>query len=171
MYLLGDDGKMVDSEFGFDVEAGLSCIVVESRGGANPSTGVSRRNPEYNKLLNLLLARIRDTGAQNSQILLDSKTVIGLPLKERIAKLERDYPVDFRSLDIDEFRRVVGRSIANMHRRPGAKSGGNAQKRIRICVDQKISPDDLISIQRIPTTGDELADYSPGLDQSERDYL
>ena len=171
MYLLDNSGSIVDSEFSLDVEDGLSCVVVESSGGANPAAGITRRNPDYNQFLNLLLGRLRDAGAKIDQIVLDSRPVADLPREEREASVEQGYPVDLATVDIDEFRRSFGRSIANMHRSPDARAGGNAQKRIRIYVDRRLSPDDLVGANEPSVVAEEPADYSPGLNQTEREYL
>jgi hypothetical protein len=169
MYLKDNDGRIVDSEFSLDVESGAHCVVVESSGGSNPSNGVKRRNPEYNRLLNILLQRLRDAGALISAIVLDSKPVEGLPIEERVAKLDSEYPIDLVGLDLNAFRKMFGRRIANMHRSPTAKAGGNAQKKIRICLDRMISPNSLLVSQE--SLDPPIDDHAPGVGQTEREYL
>jgi hypothetical protein len=97
--------------------------------------------------------------------------VAELPVEERIAQLNQEYPVGLANVDVDAFRRMVGRAVAAMHRSPDAKSGGNAQKRIRICLDRVVSPDALLAQNGDQNSNDEILDYAPGLDETEREYL
>ena len=126
MFLLDDENELVDAEFSLDLLEESPCIVIESSGGANSARGIKRRNPDYNKLLNLLFRRLAASGIQITRVVLDSSKVSSIPVAERIAILDRSYPVDLRSIDIEDFRRMLQREIASMHRDPSAKKGGNA---------------------------------------------
>src|SRR4051812_36821370 len=139
MYLVDEDNKPVDAEFSLDVLDSVPCVVVESSGGANPARGVKRRNPDYNKLLNIVLSRLAAAGVRITQIVLDSENVEDLPIADRVATLDIPYPVSLAGRDVDALRRMIGRKLANMHRDPGATKGGNAQKRVRICLDKPVS--------------------------------
>ncbi|MDA7869307.1 HNH endonuclease [bacterium] len=171
MYLRDDDGILVESEFSFGTESGFPCVIIESSGGSKHSAGIKRRNAEYNTLLNILFQRILNVGAQITQIILDSRLVASLPVGERIAQLDQEYPIDLAKVEVDEFRRMVGRAIATMHRKSGAESGGNAQKRIRICLDRIVSSSSLITHNGAGWMDDEIVDYAPGVDETEREYL
>lgn len=171
MYLLDDSGRLVDSEFSLDVDSGRTCVVVESSGGANPSAGVERRNPHYNALVNILLTRIGRSGALISRIVLESKIVEGLPIEDRTAHFDVPYPIRVNESQADELRRMIGRTIAGMHRADGAKSRGNAQKRIRIFLDSKVDADALIGPQSEVGEACVLDAYAPGLGETERSYL
>src|SRR5690606_27482218 len=116
----------------------------ESSGGANPKRGLKRRNPEYNKLLNILFSRLAGAGIRITRVVLDSEKVADLPISERVAKLDMPYPVNLGQIDVDEFRKMLGRKIAAMHRDPDATQGGNAQKRIRICLEKPVTPEQLV---------------------------
>jgi hypothetical protein len=172
VFLLDDDNTLVDSEFSLDVLDGSPCVIVESSGGANRARGVTRRNPDYNKLLGLLLHRLAAAHTQITAVVLDSSRVANVAIPDRTASLDRPYPIDLSAVDIDEFRRSLGRAIAMMHRAPDAKAGGNAQKRIRICLDRPVDPEELLT-----TNADtELAkrihdDYAPGLSDTEKAYI
>jgi hypothetical protein len=170
MYLRDDNNEIIDAECSFDLFAGSPCVVVESSGGANPARGVKRRNPDYNKLLGLLFYRLAKTGAQIARVVLDSSKVSGLPVEQRIANLATPYPIDLNSVDIEDFRKMLQREVAQMHRDPNAKQGGNAQKRIRICLSKSVDPDQLISAVGGNTEPTEEV-FAPGLTETERNYL
>jgi hypothetical protein len=171
MYLMDDNNALVDSEFSLGVLSEMPCVIVESSGGSNASRGVKRQNPEYNKLLNILFDRIGRAGANITSIVLDSTKVAELPMEDRIASLDREYPISLANLDVDEFRRKVGRSIASLHRDPGAKSSGNAQKKIRICLDRVISADALLFKEFGAASANEVPFHAPSLSDTEREYM
>lgn len=170
MFLRDDDNEIVEAECSFDQFEGAPCIVVESSGGANPARGVKRRNPDYNKLLGLLLYRLAKTGAQISRVVLDSSKVSAIPVEQRVANLVMPYPIDLNSVDIENFRKMLQREVAQMHRDPNAKQGGNAQKRIRICLSNSVDVNQLISaVEGIAEPTEEA--FAPGLTETERNYL
>ncbi|MEJ7591179.1 MAG: HNH endonuclease [Planctomycetaceae bacterium] len=172
MFLLDDDNKLVDSEFSLDIIDESPCLIVESSGGANPARGVTRRNPDYNKVLGLLLQRLAAAATRITAVVLDSNRVANVAISDRIATLESPYPVDLSSLHIDEFRRTLGRAMALMHRARDAKSGGNAQKRIRICLDRPVAPEQLLTASADPEVAKRIpADHAPGLTETERAYI
>jgi hypothetical protein len=169
MFILDDNNTLVDSEFSLDLLDDSPCVIVESSGGANPSRGVTRRNPDYNKLVGLLLQRLAVTNTRITAVVLDSSRVAHVPVTDRTATFDQPYPIDLSTVDIDEFRRTLGRAIAMMHRAPDAKAGGNAQKRIRLCIDRAITPEEL-DIR--PGNNDHIVDdHAPGLTETEKTYL
>ena len=173
MFLLDDDNNLINAECGLDLEGGDFCVVVESSGGANPKRGIKRRNPDYNKLVTTLLSRLRTLGIHVTRIVLDSEKVAHLPAATRIATLAHEYPVDLSRVDIDKFRKTLGRTIAAMHRAPGAESSGNAQKKIRICIDREISAAQLIRASS-PDSATEppvSPEGPPDMTETERQYL
>ncbi len=135
MYLRDDNNERINAECSFNLFEGSPCVVIESSGGASPTRGVKRRNPDYNKLLGLLFHRLAKTGAQITRVILDSSKLSALPVEARVANLATPYPIDLNSVDIEDFRKMLQREVAQMHRDPNAKQGGNAQKRIRICLN------------------------------------
>ena len=58
-----------------------------------------------------------------------------------------------------------------MHRAPNAKAGGNAQKRIRICLDKRVLPEQLQAEQVNAQLPDDTADHAPGLTTTEKAYI
>lgn len=171
MYLFDDSGRLVDSEFSLDVDSGRTCVVIESSGGANPNAGVERRNPHYNALVNILLTRIGRSGALIRRVVLESKIVEGLSIEERTAHLDVPYPIRVNESEVDELRRMIGRTIAGMHRAEGAKSRGNAQKRIRICLDKTLDADAFIGRECDAREEFTVDNHAPGLSETERIYL
>ena len=172
MFLLDDDNNLVDSEFSLDVLDGSPCLIVESSGGASPTRGVTRRNPDYNKLLDLLFQRLAAVKVRITAVVLDSNRVTTVPVSERIATLDRPYPIDLATINIGEFRRALGRTVALMHRSPDAKAGGNAQKRIRICLDRRVAPEQLTSVHADADTVERFAiGHAPGLTETEKEYI
>jgi len=102
MFLLDDQNKIVDAEYSLDLFEESPCVVIESSGGANPARGIKRRNPDYNKLLSLVFRRLAVSGIQITQVVLDSSKVSNIPVEERIAILDKSYPVDLESIDIED---------------------------------------------------------------------
>ncbi|MCP5141229.1 MAG: HNH endonuclease [Gammaproteobacteria bacterium] len=171
MNLLDNQDHLLDAELSLDVLDGAHCIVIESSGGANRARGVKRRNPDYNKLLGLLFERLAAAGISVTNVVLDSTTVSELPIQERSAKLAVPYPINLKTVEIDEFRKALQREVAGMHRAPGTKSTGNAQKRIRICLDKPATPDSLIYRRSAPHTEAEPPTITNGLSETERAYI
>lgn len=170
MYLRDDNNEIINAECSFDVFEGSPCVVIESSGGASPNLGVKRRNPDYNKLLGLLFHRLAKTDAQITRVILDSSKVSALPVEARVANLATPYPIDLNSVDIEDFRKMLQREVAQMHRNPNANQGGNTQKRIRICLNKSVDPDQLISkVEGITEAAEEV--FAPGLTETERSYL
>jgi hypothetical protein len=130
---------------------------------------VKRRNPEYNNLLNILFTRLARAGARVTRIILDSEKVQGLPVSERV--VDTRYPVDLREVEADEFRRMLGRKIEGMHQAPGAIKGGNAQKRIRLCLEKPVLPTQILASSGEPVPSGDDVEYAPGVTETEREYL
>lgn len=170
MYLRDDNNAIIDAECGFDQFEGSPCVVIESSGGASPIRGVKRRNPDYNKLLGFLFHRLAKSDTQITHVVLASSKVSGLPVEERVANLTTPYPIDLNSVDIEDFRKMLQHGVAQMHRDPNAKQGGNTQKRIRICLNRSVDPDQLISkTEGITEPAEEV--FAPGLTETMRNYL
>ena len=171
MFLLDDQNEIIDAECSLDLFENSPCVVVESSGGANPARGVTRRNPDYNKLLRVLFGRLGQLGTQITRVVLDSSKVAAVPVEDRIARLNRPYPIDLSSTDIEEFRKTLQREIASMHRDPTATQSGNAQKRIRICLSESIDADQILSSPNGTVPPPQVPEPTPGLNDTEKAYL
>ena len=169
MYLLDYNDRLIDAECSFGSLGGTQCILVESSGGADPRRGLKRRNPQYVQLVGTLFARLADAEIRITRIVLESKKVVDLPIADRTVALEETYPIDLKERDVDEFRRMLGRAVAKLHQAPNAKSGGNTQKRIGICLDRAVSLEQLHSSSSRPSLSD--VDYAPTLTETEKVYV
>ncbi|MBM4125649.1 MAG: hypothetical protein FJ246_11995 [Nitrospira sp.] len=171
MYLFDDSRSLVNAEFSLDHVDGEHCIVVESSGGSNPARSIMRRNPGYNKLLSCLFSRLGVARIRVTRVMLDSAQVATIPVTDRVAELVTPYPVDLSGQDVEGFRKMLGRAIAAMHRDPAAMGGGNAQKRIRICLERPVRPEQLRCAANEQTPPDADFDHAPGLGETEKEYL
>lgn len=171
MYLRDDANTFVNAEFSLDIIESEQCIVVESSGGASSHVGKSRRNPDYNKLLKILFSRLAKLQIKITKIILDSKKVSNIPTDERIAKLNVSYPIDLSSVDIDDFRKMLGGTIALMHRGPNTTPSGNAQKRIRICLDKPVTPAHVLIDSDNENIAKNIEEEIFSCKETEREYL
>lgn len=144
MYILDDTGKVIDAECSLHIQNSICSLVIESSGGADRTAGIVRRNPEYNKLVSVLLHRLAHHGACITRVELISRRTATVPAAARVVQLGILYPVHLSHNDVEEFRKKIGRAVATMHRTPLAKGSGNAQKRLRICLDRYVDPGQLM---------------------------
>jgi hypothetical protein len=171
MNLVDRKNRVLDAECSIDVFEGAPCVVVESSGGSNPSRGVVRRNPDYNKLLMALFERLAMSRVKITKVVLDSAKVANIPIAERVAKLTTPYPVDLESVDIDTFRKELQHEISLMHRSPSAKKGGNAQKKIRIVLERNIDVERLVFPREHKEWGQEPPVVTSGLNETQKQYM
>lgn len=170
MYLRDENNRLVDSECSVDVFEGAPCIVIESSGGRSKTRGIDRRNPDYNKLLSLVFRRLANMDARITQVVLDSRRASRFPVHERIVQLDRPYPIDLSGVEIETFRKMLQNEVSQMYRDPEATGGGNAQKRLRICLQDMVDLDSLgVNIANETVRNEEV--YAPGLTETERSYL
>nr|WP_320114040.1 HNH endonuclease [uncultured Desulfuromonas sp.] len=171
MNILDMENQVINAECSMSVLEGDQSVVIESSGGGNPSKGIPRRNPEYNKLLSVLLARLKQSRVRITKVVLGSTKVADIPVNERIAELSVAYPIDLTYVDIEEFRKEIQRVIAGMHRAPDAKSGGNAQKRIIICIDRNVDPESLVFDSGEKLQNQEFPEINTSLSETEKAYI
>lgn len=169
MHLLDDAGAAIDSDFSLGFLNGEPCIVIESSGGASSTR--PRRNPHYNQLVAVLLSRLRTSEVHITRIFLDSAKVAARPLSERLVELVQPYPINLAGVDPDELRKAIGRSVALMHRDPGASSAGNAQKRLRICLSRRVEAEELVTASPANSAMSDDESLLPGLTETERAYM
>jgi superfamily II DNA or RNA helicase/diadenosine tetraphosphate (Ap4A) HIT family hydrolase/HKD family nuclease len=127
--IVRDDGKEIDARY--DVEAaddGAATIVLMSRGGG--------RNDEYTLGMRLVLQRLAAAGLEITRIEVASSEMEGRPPEERVVEVAgAAYPIRLAEVaDLEMLRKAIGKGIAMLGRRPGAKGSGNANKRVRIWV-------------------------------------
>ena len=135
-----DEGTPVDAHFEIERVDGVTSLIFHSRGGTRGSK--DERNTEYAKGLEILLARLGAAGFDVVDAFVDSRMTRKLPAEQR--RLEGDgisYPLS--SDDVLSTRRALGRAMAAVGRKPGAKGGGNQNKQIRLVVDTDLAVHEL----------------------------
>jgi hypothetical protein len=130
-----DTGEVLDAEFSVEASSSLVAVILESSGGQTAYG--PRRNPHYNRLLELLLRRLARHGFGMTDILVDSQKTqrLNLPPEDRRLRLRTwYYPIDLSAVtDFEELRREISAAQVPVAQEPGAQ-GGNATKRIRLLV-------------------------------------
>jgi len=132
-----DRGRLVDATFHVDSGPnGVQSVVLESRGGS----GAQARNVEYNRGLSLLLTRLAAIDASVADAYVDSSRLTGRPLADRHLDLDLSYPIRLRAVaDLESLRTALGAAMAAVGREPGARGGGNRNKRLRLVVTSALS--------------------------------
>lgn len=154
--LAQDDGSLLNAKF----EIERSAIILHSRGGTK---GKHETNPDYSVTLRLLLRRLKGNHIVISDAWVDSTRVQDLPLSERAILGKNDLGASPEEL----FKRMSARMQKVGRAKDAMSSNGNANKRIRIKLNDDLLPStiagalnavplkiDLRSQQRLPA--DEL---------------
>jgi hypothetical protein len=119
----------MDAEYLIEADGGHLALIMESRSGMSGRR--APRNPDYNRVLTILLARLGKLDAVLVDALVDSRHTqdLGVPEEER-----RLIQVPVRlalELDADALRRRLGTAQAKIAQAADATKGGNSTKRIR----------------------------------------
>jgi hypothetical protein len=126
-----DAGELLDASFRVESVGGQLTILYESRGGTKGSG--SERNTQYEKGLEVLLARLAAIDAQITDAVIESERMRGLPLDQRRLAIEGEsYPL--RITDPVALRSKLGAAQRKVGRAKGAKGSGNSTRRIRLFV-------------------------------------
>lgn len=131
-----DDGKPVDAHFEVERVDGVTSLVFHSRGGTRGSR--DERNTDYAKGLEILLSRLTASGVPVVDALVDSRMTRKLAAEQR--RLQGDglsFPLV--TDDVASTRRAMGRAMAAVGRKPGAKGGGNQNKQIRLTLETQLA--------------------------------
>ena len=145
-YLVDDGGMLVNARFDLSGSDTDPFVIVESSGGAKKASQTSRRNPDYNKLVRILFEKLAAMNVLINAVILESAKVSNLQKEDRTVQLDNPYPVDLRTVDIEEFRKLIGKKISSMHQAPGIKRLGNSQKKIKIILSRNVSARELGAI-------------------------
>ena len=133
MRLVDDHGRAVDAEYHAEADGGHLALIMESRSGMSGKR--APRNPDYNRALTILLARLGRLNAVLVDAVVDSRHTQDLGLPEADRWLVQA-PVRLGlEPDADGLRRRLGTAQAKIAQAPGATKGGNSTKRIRLRVD------------------------------------
>jgi hypothetical protein len=132
VHLVDDHDRVMDAEFLVEADGGHFALIMESRSGA--SSGRAARNPDYNQVLTILLARLGRLNAVLVDALVDSRYTQELGLSEADRRFIQA-PVRLAlEPDPEALRRRLGTAQAKVAQAADATKGGNATKRIRLRV-------------------------------------
>ena len=133
MHLVDDRGRALDADYLVEADRGHLALIVESRSGSSGTR--APRNPDYNRALAVLLARLGVLNAVLIDALVDSRHTQDLGLPETDRRLIQA-PIRLAlEPDVDALRRRLGTAQAKIAQAPDATKGGNSTKRIRLRVD------------------------------------
>jgi hypothetical protein len=123
-----DQGKVVDAHYGVEPRGRQLSLVFESCGGR------PKRNTQYNRGLEILLDRLRALGVRLTRVEAETLVTLELPPAQRRVKIKGySLPLSLASVDdCKKLRRAIGAGVAEVGREPGARGGGNRQKRLRL---------------------------------------
>jgi hypothetical protein len=123
----------MDAEFSVEADGDRLALVMESRSGTSGRRAA--RNPDYNRALAVLLARLGRLNAVLVDALVDSRRTQDLGVAEADRRLIRT-PIRLAlEPDTDALRRRLGTAQAKIAQAPNATKGGNSTKRIRLRLD------------------------------------
>jgi Protein NO VEIN, C-terminal len=133
VHLVDDHGRAMDAEYLVEADGGYLALIVESRSGMSGRR--APRNPDYNRALTILLARLGTLNAVLVDALVDSRHTqeLGLPEADR-RLIQAPIRLAFQA-DADALRRRLGTAQAKIAQTPDATKGGNSTKRIRLRVN------------------------------------
>ena len=147
-------GVKIDSEFSFEIrDQFLTCII--EQGGAG-------KNKQYAIGVEFVLSYFASKKVQIIGIELERKNEKDPRTERKIVIPEYPYPIDVRRFDIQKVRLSIGRSVAKHRREPGAKGGGNRQKRIRILTD--------VGVDRAASVCSDLLQHDTSYNTSNLEY-
>ena len=133
MQAINDHGKTLDAEFLVEADGAHLALIMDSRSGPNGKRAA--RNPDYNRALTILLARLGLLNAVLVDALVDSRQTQDLGLPELDRRLIQA-PIRLAlEPDADALRRRLGTAQAKITQASDATKGGNSTKRIRLRVD------------------------------------
>jgi Protein NO VEIN, C-terminal/EVE domain len=133
VHLVDERGHAVDAEYHVETDGGHLALIMESRSGMSGRR--APRNPDYNRALAILLARLGRLNAVLVDALVDSRHTQDLGVPEADRRLIQA-PIRLAlEPDADVLRRRLGTAQAKIAQAPDATKGGNSTKRIRIRVD------------------------------------
>jgi len=131
--LVDDHGRVMDAEYLIEADGGHLAVIMESRSGMSGRR--APRNPDYNRVLTILLARLGKLNAVLVDALVDSRHTQDLDVPEAERRLIQA-PIRLAlEPDADALRRRLGTVQAKIAQAPDATKGGNSTKRIRLRVD------------------------------------
>ena len=130
--MVDDRGRTLTAEYLVEADGAHLALMLESRSGMSGSR--PPRNPDYNRALAILLARLGMLDAVLVDAVVDSRHTHQLALPEADRRLI-EAPIRLALVpDVDALRRRMGTAQARIAQAPDATKGGNSTKRIRLRV-------------------------------------
>ncbi len=132
MLVYDDEGKALEATTTLERGPDGFDVVIASRSGRRD--GPTARNPDYERVVQTLLARAGALGATLLSAQVESDDTAALPLEDRLLRMDGlDYPVALATVrDFEDLRIRLCRPQGAIGRRPGATGPGNRNKKIRI---------------------------------------
>lgn len=133
VHVVDDSGRVLDAEYFIEADGGHVALIMESRSGMSGMR--APRNPDYNRALTVLLARLGALNAVLVDALVDSRRTQNLSLPEADRRLIQA-PIRLAlEPDAGALRRHLGTAQAKIAQASDATKGGNSTKRIRLRLD------------------------------------
>jgi Domain of unknown function (DUF3883) len=133
VHLVDDSGRALDAEYLVEADGVHLALIMESRSGMSGKR--TPRNPDYNRTLTVLLARLGALNAILVGALVDSRHTQNLDMPEADRRLIRA-PIRLAlEPDAGTLRRQLGTAQAKIAQAPDATKSRNSTKRIRLRLD------------------------------------
>ncbi|MCC6665011.1 MAG: DEAD/DEAH box helicase family protein [Polyangiaceae bacterium] len=123
-----DDGEPINATFTVERVGDAQTVVIRARGGARGSS--DELNTDYAEGLELVLRRLGEAGFRIADAQVESRDTAKLSPEDRRLPLPVAYPVAIE--DSSRLRKQISAAQAKVGRAPGARGGGNQNKRIRL---------------------------------------
>jgi hypothetical protein len=127
-----ESGETLNAHFSVVTEAENLAVYLEGRGGRRGAPNY--RNPDYAQALWYILSRLASLDANFLDGTVESTETVALPHGDKVLRLDEAYPIALAGQDPEHLRLQIQRAQRPIGRKPGAGSGGNNTKRIRLLV-------------------------------------
>jgi hypothetical protein len=130
LVLVREDGTQIKANLDIFKGADWTEVVVDSAGGA----GEGAKNPEYAEAVEAFLSRLASLNALLIGVVLNSRPVADISLKDRVITLDEfHYPVQLSGVrDYSELRKAIASSSARQL--SDSAKGGNPRRRLSLVI-------------------------------------
>lgn len=130
LVLVREDGTQIRANLDIFKGADWTEVVVDSAGG----TGEGAKNPEYAEAVEVLFRRLASLNALLIGVVLNSRPVADISLKDRVITLDEfHYPVQLSGVrDYSELRKAIASSSARQL--SDSAKGGNPRRRLSLVI-------------------------------------
>jgi hypothetical protein len=133
MNVFDNAGAEVQAQIEILFEGSDASVVFESRGGSIGAP--NERNSEYNKGVELVLARLADLQCRLVDAVVETRQTERLGLSRAQRRLSDVLPISLEGADIQSLRKSLCAAQRPIGRSPDAKGSGNNTKRMRLYVE------------------------------------